>query len=359
MIPALITAIIAVFLAFLSRNEKKHSYFLLLSFAVLTAFLSLGYYWGNDVATYETWFDGFEKSGIAWWNFSQYDYFTQKEYGFICINLLLKPFGFWGMRAVLFFIENAIVYYFIKTHVNKKWYWLAVFVYVFNPNFWVLSSSMMRQWLAMCVVLLSVMNLEKGKKIRYLLLLILAFSIHFSAIAALAILPIYILQKKNSMQSFVILIVILIGFWLLSPIFIDYVVLFLKAEAFYQLGYMDTHGGIGITSIAFLLIYIFILYCSIKANQQKNLPCWIVVLAALVMPLLSYGELISRIGFYFSIFTLAAFPLFMANPKIDKLTKNSVISVVILYDLYLFYLFFHNPMWIKSFGTYHTIIGNL
>lgn len=359
MTQAFIVAVIAVFLAYLGGREKQHSYLLLLAFFVLTLFLSLGYYWGNDVTIYETWFDGFEKSGIPWWNFSQYDSFSQKEYGFVCINLILKPLGFWGMRAVLFFIENAIVYYFIKTHVNKKWYWLAVFIYVFNPNFWVLSSSMMRQWLAVCIVLLSVMCLEKGKILRYFLLILLAFSIHFSAIVSLAFLPMSLLQKKNSIQSFFILITSLIFFWILSPLFIDYVVLFLKAEDLHQLVYMDTQGGIGISSISFMIIYTFNLYYSIHAKQQQNLPCWIVMLAALVIPLLSYGEMISRIGFYFSIFTLAAFPLFMENPKVKKPTKIVVISFVILYDIYMFFLFFNSPTWIKSYGTYETLIGKI
>lgn len=359
MIDALIVALIAVLLALFSRREKKHSYLLLTAFAILTTFLSLGYYWGNDVATYETWYDGFVKSGISWWNFSQYESFTQKEYGFICINLLLKPFGFWGMRAVLFFIENIIIYYFIKSHVNKRWYWFAVFIYVFNPNFWVLSSSMMRQWLAMCVVLLAVMRLEKGKRIQYVILTLLAFSIHFSAIVALVFLPISILQKNNSSQSFYALIIGLIVFWILSPLFIDYVVLFLKAEDFYQLGYMDTHGGVGITSVSFLLINTFILYCSVKYKQQNNLVCWIVILGALVMPLLAYGELISRIGFYFSICTIAAYPLFMENKKVDRLSKSAVLSIIVLYNIYMFFLFFNSPTWVKAYGTYQSLIGNI
>lgn len=359
MFAAFITAITAVFFAYKGGREKTHSYLLSLSFILLTAFLSLGYYWGNDVANYERWFDGFVQSGISWWEFSRYFSFTQKEYGFVFINLLLKPLGFWGMRAVLFVIENAIVYYYIKTHVNKKWYWLAVFVYVFNPDFWVLSSSMMRQWLAMCVVLLSVMSFEKGKKIRCFLLLFLAFSIHFSAIATMAFLPLSILQKHNSRQALRVLIACLLGFWLLSPIFIDYLVLLLEAGDFYQLGHMDTHGGIGITTIAFTLIYFFVLYCSIKAKQQKNLACWMVMLAALAIPLVFYGELMSRIGLYFSLFSLAAFPLFMDNPRVDKATKGFLISVVVLYDFYAFFFFFQSPTWIKSFGTYHTLIGNL
>lgn len=359
MTSAFFTAMFAVFLAFLGRRERNHSYLLLTAFVILTAFLSLGYYWGNDVATYEEWFQGFEKSGIAWWNLSQYENFTQKEYGFVLVNLLCKPLGFWGMRALLFVIENAIIYTFIVKHVERRWYWLAVFIYVFNPNYWVLSSSMMRQWLAICIVILGVMCLEKKKYFYYFLLSLFAFSVHFSALVSLAFWPLSLLQKKNSMSSFVILAASLIVFWILSPIFIDYVVLFLKAEDFYQLGYMDTHGGVGISSVIFLLINTFVLYCSVKYKQQNNLVCWIVILGALVMPLLAYGELISRIGFYFSIFTIAAYPLFMENKKVDRLSKSAVLSIIVLYNIYMFFLFFNSPTWVKAYGTYQSLIGNI
>lgn len=135
-----------------------------LAFVLLTAFLSLGYYWGNDVAKYEERFEYYSNSGIALFDFSQYGFIALKEFGFVFINLLCKPIGFWGMRAVLFILENAILYYFIVKHVDRKWYWLAVFIYVFNPNFWVLSSSMMRQWLAICIVVLATDFLSRNKE---------------------------------------------------------------------------------------------------------------------------------------------------------------------------------------------------
>lgn len=359
MTSAFLTALIAVLFAYIGRKERNHSYLLCIAFVILTVFLSLGYYWGNDVATYEVWYQGFKSSGISWWNFSQYGSFTQKEYGFVFLNLLSKSLGFWGMRAVLFTIENAIIYTFIVKHVDHRWYWLAVFIYVFNPNFWVLSSSMMRQWLAICIVILGVMCLEKGKILYYFLLSLFAFTVHFSAIVSLAFWPLSVLQNKNSMSSFFVLTVGLIVFWIMSPIFIDYVVLFLRTEDFYQLSYMDTHGGVGITSISFMIIYTFILFCSIKAKQRYNLSCWILILTALVMPLLSYGELISRIGYYFSIFSIAAFPMFMNNPTVDKITKNGLISIVVVYYIYSFFLFFNSPTWIKSYSTYQTLIGKI
>ena len=358
MTEAIITAVIAVFLAFLGGREKHHSFFLLLSFVLLTIFLSLGYYWGNDVENYERWYEGFESSRVSWWDFSQYDSFTQKEYGYICINMLCKPLGFWGMRALLFTIENAIIYNFIKKYVDKKWYWLAVFIYVFNPNYWVLSSSMMRQWLAMCVVLLGVDFLLRNKYIMFTLLVVLATSFHLSSIICLILLPLSFFQRKATKSTIVVFFLLLGLYYLLSPFFIDYIALYLKSEELYM-GYTSTHGSFGITSVLLMIVYSIVLYTAVNTKQKYSLLSWIVMLYGLVLPLLSFGELSSRLAYYFTICTIGSFPLFLSNIKVKKTLRIWVVGLICVLYLYQFYSFFQSPTWIKSYGTYETLIGKI
>lgn len=356
MISALITAIIAIFLAFLSRNEKKHSYFLLLSFAVLTAFLSLGYYWGNDVAKYEERFEYYSNSGIALFDFSQYGFLSLKELGFVFINLLCKPIGFWGMRAVLFVIENAILCYFIIKHVDRKWYWLAVFVYVFNPNFWVLSSSMMRQWLAICIVVLAVDFLLRNRKVAFVLLVLLASTVHITALICLVFLTLSLIQKNATKNSISIFLVFLFFYYVFSPFFIDSLAGFLTEEDFYM-GYTSQKGSVGITGIGRMVIYIGLLYTAIKSKSQDRLLNWIVLLYGFMLPLLSFGELSSRLGFYFIIFTIAIYPSFLNNPNVKAVPKTIVVGLVCAYLLYLFNWFFHSPTYNSSFWNYNTIFS--
>lgn len=358
MIQAFITAFFSVFLAYIGRREKNHSYFLLLSFVILTLFLSLGYYWGNDVVTYENWFEGFEKSSVSWWNFSQYDSFTQKEYGFIFVNLLFKPLGFWGMRAALFVIENAIIYSFIVKHVERRWYWLAVFIYVFNTNFWVLSSSMMRQWLAMCIVVLAVDFLLKKKYLLFTLFLVFAISIHFSAAVCLFIIPLLIFRKKASKVSIYIYGFFLALYYLLLPFVSDYIILYLKTEELYT-DYLYEQDSMGISNVLFMLIYTIIMYYAVKTKQKDFFLAIIVMLFGLILPLPSLGELSARLGYYFTVFTIGTIPMFMNNTGINKNIRTWTIAFVCLYYIYMFVLFFQSPTWIKSYGTYQTIIGKL
>lgn len=358
MIPALVTAIIAVFLAYLDGRVKYHSYYLLFAFILLTVFLSLGYYWGSDVENYELWYKNFESSSFLWWDFSQYDIITNKEPGFVCINLLCKPIGYWGMRAVLFVIENTIIYSFIKKHVDKKWYWLAVFVYVFNPNYWVLSSSMMRQWLAMCVVLLGVIFLLRNQYIMFTLLVVLATSFHLTAIICLIILPLSFFQRKATKITIIVFFILLGLYYFLSPLFKDYIALYLKTEDLYMYS-TQNKGSFGITSILLMTIYTIVLYYAVKTKQKNSILCWIVMLYGLVLPLLSLGELSSRLSYYFTICTIVTFPLFMGNTLIDKKVRMGVIGTVCLLYFYHFYIFFHGPTWSQSYGTYETLIDKI
>lgn len=356
MINAFITALFAVFLAYLSRREKNHSYFLLLAFVLLTSFLSLGYYWGNDVPTYEEWFESIANSGVPWWDFSSYNTFYLHDYGFALFYLICKPLGFWGMRAVAFIIENAIIYRFIVKHVDRQYYWLAVFVYVFNPFFWALGSSMMRQWMAMCIVLYGADFLLEKKYIKYVVCVLIAASIHVSSMICLLLVPLSFLQQKPTKNRIVLFISVIVLYWLLSPYFIDYVELFLKAEEMY-LDYTDYHGSFGISNIGQLIIYTWLLFLSVKSKQKDGLFNWIVMLNALILPLLSFGELSSRLGLYFSLFTIGVYPLFMANAHIQKTQKVIIISLVCSYLIYSFFVFFTSATYNKYFGTYNTLFG--
>lgn len=356
MIKAFITALLAVFLAFLSRREKNHSYFLLLAFVLLTSFLSLGYYWGNDVPTYEEWFESITNSGVPWWDFSSYDTFVLHDYGFVFIYLICKPLGFWGMRAVVFIIENAIVYRFIIKHVDRRWYWLAVFIYVFNPNFWALGSSMMRQWMAMCIVLYGADFLLEKKYIKYVVCVLIAASIHVSSLICMLLLPLSFLQQKTNIKRVVAFISIIVAYWILSPIFIDYVGLFLRAEELYM-DYTDIHGSVGISNVGQLIIYTLLLYSSVKTKQRDGLFNWIVMLYSLILPLLSLGELSSRLGLYFTLFSIGIYPLYMGNPNIQKSQKTIIVTIVCAYLIYSFFVFFTSSTYNKYFGTYNTLIG--
>lgn len=354
MISALFIAIFAVLLAFLGRNEKKHSFFLLSAFVLLTTFLSLGYYWGNDVSRYEERFDYLTNHSVSLFNFSEYGLIALKEYGFVFINLLCKPLGFWGMRAVLFILENAIIYYFILRHVDKKWYWLAVFIYVFNPNLWALSSSMMRQWLAICLVILAVEFLLSNKLILFIIFVVLASTIHISALVCFIFWPLSIIQKNPNKGYVGYFLIILLIYYIVSPLFISTLSELLTEEDLYM-GYTSRRGGVGITAVGRMIIYLIMLNSALNYNSKDKLLFWIVLLYGFVLPLLSFGELSSRIGYYFTVFTIVVYPSYMAHSSKGSAGKNVLIGIVCAYFMYMFFSFFTGPTYSGAYYTYRMI----
>ena len=121
------------------------------------------------------------------------------------------------------------------------------------------------------------------------------------------------------------------------------------------MGYTSQKGSVGITGIGRMVIYLAFLYSANKWDLKDKLLNWIVLLYGFMLPLLSFGELSSRLGFYFLIFTMAVYPSFMNNPKIKSVLKTMVVGVVCAYLLYLFNWFFHSPTYQSAFGNYTMI----
>lgn len=356
MIQAYIISIIAIFLAFLARYERMR-YALPLAFGVITAFLSLGYEWGNDVATYFSWFEGYNQYSL--FDSQSYEgHDLKSEFGWVLINQLCAPIGFYGMRAVLFAFENLVIYMLIKRVVSKEYYWFAVFIYTMNPNFMVLSSSMMRQWLAMCLVVLGFLYLEKRKWVTYIALVLVAFSIHKSSLICLPLVLLPRWMDNIRISSLSLLIPILLIYYLLSGLVVDYVAGWLLATDIYtSYSDVDTYSsGVGFLSIVQLVIIIYMFVNIQQIEKHKRIYIAVLIAFSLILPLYNYSGLASRLSFYFVVFTIAAYPLFLNQSKANNIVKYSFIAVIIVITIYNNFMFFADPTWLLYFGKYTTLI---
>lgn len=354
MVEAYIVSIIAILLAYRARFERYQKA-LPWAFVIITIFLSLGYMWGNDVPTYELWF----------WNFTEYKPFDfdsivilsdKSEYGYVLINQLCKPIGFWGMRAVLFAFENYVIYQLVKRTVPREYYWLALFVYTFNPYFMILSSSMMRQWLAMCIVILGFLYLEKRRWILYIALVLLASTIHRSSIICLPLVVLPYITYKFKKSHLILIIPALAAYYVFSGYVVQYVVGWLMTEDMYT-NYTDSmySSGVGIMAILHLLIYVFMFANISQIDKEKRIYIAVLICFGLILPLYNFSGLASRLGFYFTVFTICAYPLFFKQSQLDKSYKTALIIAVIVVILYSNILFYADPVWLYHFGKYTTL----
>lgn len=143
------------------------------------------------------------------------------------------PLGFFGFCLLLSFFNVSVLWKWIKELIPLKYLWLFFLIFICNPNYCLLLINSKRQALAICVILLGAYILTKRnnssrsiiQKIKslpsliFLLTIILAGNIHFSAYAGILYYPI-ILFKPNHLNKPVIY-TLLILFWITFYIHID------------------------------------------------------------------------------------------------------------------------------------------
>ena len=201
--------VLAVFFAYLG-SRKYLKYGLGLSFFVLWVVYAIRYNYGNDFWNYSYHFDEISNYKSISQCFNDYEPIW---------NVLMWLFKYGNFSVFCAFIGllcNVIIYRFVKNNVPRKWWGLAVFIYVFSPNLYVLSFSMMRQSLAMALFLFSWNYIKQKKIVVSFLILLAAISIHTSSILTLPFIFIGYAKKIKTTGWVLFLVLLFIFFVFIS-----------------------------------------------------------------------------------------------------------------------------------------------
>lgn len=359
MITVLAVSIIALFFANLEsfRNYKNG---LKVAFIIITILSCLRYDFGNDYMGYMREFFSNDKYSIDYILFS--DSFKDK-FWFI-LQKFIRPLGWFLFAALISVFCNIIYYNLIKIYVQRKYYWLSFFIYVFTFDMFVLQQSMIRQGLAIAVMAWVYMLIDKFQKKNFILIIIalaFAISIHKSAAIVLPFLLLKFLPLKNTK----VLPSLLIGFFIIAfsaGRFLEstiYDLLMLEIFSTYALDYgLEDGVGIGIRAIIeFIPFFVGIYYLGLK--RTLNGPRFIIVMstmATILFPLTTVIHLISRIIFYFGILYIVSIPITYSEIK-NKLIRYSLLTLFIVTQLYVYFDRFSHPVYQKAFSEYHTIFS--
>jgi len=345
---------IVVFYAYLARH-KRTEFWLKVSFVLILLFLAFRYDYGNDYYGYLKKFQ--EINQVR--SIDLFDKDFRFEPGWIFLCRLFKPLGFFAMTAILALFNCFIYYRFIKKNVQPDYYWLAVFIYVFNPYFMLLHSSAMRQSVAISLFLYSTDYINKKKPICYFLCISLASVFHSSA---LVLLPIYLLCLFNfKMYKFttVILFILYVVFFVYGKSILPYINLYInnyspQYKIYESGGNIETGFGLIFSSVFLVIILNF-------AKYQKNLNSILfnlVILSYLLLPLSVLLIMFDRIRMYFDPITIAVFPVILSNMQ-NNICKKIFMSTILLFTLFvLYYGFFNSNVYGKTFGTYQSVFSS-
>lgn len=352
MIATVILGFFCVLFAYLTQY-KHGQWGLKVSFALIFLFLALRYHFGND---YKTYLDAF--TGINQSNDIYLLYWVQHfEPGWIFLNKIFGPLGFFTMIATLALL-NCIVYYrFIKKYIPVQYYWLAVFIYIFNPVFLLVSASAMRQSIAIMLFIFSLEYLYKKDAIRYFICVGLASLFHFSA---LILIPVYLVGVFNwriNKTTGVIIFSLFVFLYLFGTSIATYLRQFIALISDKYMNYEEVGEiGTGLGAIYFSGLLVLTLYFERLQNKETALVFKLAIISILLMPLNLIFELSYRLMMFFSIGAIIVYPaIFM---KLKRLPSKIVyLTIIIMFTLAQFVQFFNSEVQKADYGIYQTIFS--
>jgi len=337
-----------VLFAYLAYKNKDDMY-LKISFILIFLFLSLRYEYGNDYINYLTLFKSINDVNIS----------SRVELGWQLLCYLFKPFGFFMMLVVLAGVQCVVYYRFIKKYVASKYYSLALFLYLFTPTCFLITSSAMRQSVAIVIFVYAIDYIYKRDFFKYLICIIAASLFHGSAIV---LLPVYVLGVFDlRINKFIGLI--LFALYPLLYFFLPYlqyqinqiVSLYFNEYEIY-LGAEIGKMGTGLGFLFNLIIYaLFINRLQFKGEEQKLL-LKLAILSYLVMPFGFVNPMVGRINMYLQPILIVAFISVLFNIK-ENGVRYSFIMIYSFIAVLAFYGFITSETWSDSFGVYKTILS--
>ena len=340
-----------------SRNRLKNG--MKLGFALVTLLGVIHYNYGNDYMAY---YDIYKSIVNVPFNFSNViGGYVYKEPGWALINYAFKPIGgFFMMVAVLNIIQNVIYYRFIKNNVARSWWPVAIFIYLFSSNFYLLNFSMMRQGLVIAVFL-AMWKYIKAKKWHIALVgLILAASVHSSALILLPFSFWGFIKMKNGKVWAIIYLVLFFFLWsaddFLNGVFEALIIFEEFQEYSYYLNDAES-VEFGVGFLINMLPFVVSIYYLMIDKEQTEQNHQLVALATIGFMILPFGQiipLISRVGMYFGAFSICAFTDSYSIIR-NRYMRWIMIGIYVAITLYDYWNFFNNSVYADSYYHFKTI----
>lgn len=347
--------LIAVILVYISRNER-YKFLFEVSIVLLICFYGIRYNYGNDYSAYLQMFNEIN-------SYSSVTYSTDShgiERGWLFLNRLFAPSGFFPLVFLLTILQFTSIYILIKKYVNNNNRYLALFIYLFTSGLMLTMLSMMRQCLAMSLVLLSIPFIINKKFWFSIPLIYLAAQFHQSAYMLL-LLPISVLLQKLRPKTYYFSFIII------------FILLFVSSNSLHNLmGYTietyfekymyhfesDRNLQLG-SGIGFMFSIVF--FCAIVLSDKHfdTDQSWFMKMTAIsymFIPLGFITPLIGRVGTYFSVLAPIGIPNFFKYSK-GKFIPSAICALYLLNLLYTYFQFFYSDIFRHDYSQFHTILG--
>lgn len=349
--------IVVVLLSYLARYKNTRLSFEL-AFFIIFLFTAFRFDFGRDYPTYHEMFNYISKiDSIRHINTDSFKF----EPAWAFLNYIFKPIGFFGFIIVLSGFFCYTYYSLIKKYVQPRYYWFAVFIYVFSSDIMWIQFSAIRQALSIAIFIHSIKFIsEKNKPIIYVLMNLFGGLFHSSAFFMI---PLVVFSFSKIKKSKITGLLIIIAFWsllILGEMFLSQMIeitSFLSRDRYTSR--FDREIDISTTIIGSIawgaLLAIVINYARYQNENIRNL-FYLTSLHSMVYVMSPLVWLAGRMGYYFAVFSIVAYPLIMQYEK-NKIKKIAVFSVFAIFLIYRLINFFKLDWVISGYLKYNTIFS--
>lgn len=216
---------------------------------------------------------------------------------------------------------------------NSKNIWLSVYLYI-TLFYYFFSFNLVRQFIAMSIILFAWNFLKKGKIIRFILIVLIASTFHTTALISLLLIFVYLGRKSTKLIT-LITISTVVAIFSTNAIFNFIVQLFPRYYGYYDASNQDTGGIMPI--VLYSVIFISLYLTREKQNNEHNLMLNIAAICAALSVLNYFHYLFYRPAFYFNVFAIILIPFIATRFK----GKDHLIAIYIICSLGMLYMIYY------------------
>lgn len=317
----------------LSYKKSDGKIFILISFTILFIVSAFRGDFATDYKAYINFFNFVKQSTILEMVSSR----GWQEIGYVFFNVFIASISQSEIAIMIVTTLITLLLFYTRFVKDSVYIWLSILMFVSVGSYYT-SFNMMRQMLAIAIVFAGMGFLYKNKLLKFIIVVIIASSIHISAIVMI---PLGLVLKvfKPSVKN----IMFFISGTIISSIFVKYIVAFIMKFVYFSYA---LEGAYGMEPINFKIVIVPIsisvfalIYSSrsINLNDNKHRIWFNAVLFYLLFAILSLQiKNFNRLADYFLPFLYLLVPL-----EISKLKKSDKLFYLLLIPLLLtIYVYF-------------------
>lgn len=248
------------------------------------------------------------------------------------------------MFLVASIIINVCIVLALKKYSTK--FELSMFLYITTYTYYSTMNGL-RQWIAGAITFIGFKFLQEKDFVKYLMIVILASTIHASAIVMI---PIYFIvnRKTFSKENLIIITVFII-----VTFFYDKIAPFIfGAAGTSKYAHYGTGDGNGVSPIRVAvymlpLLLAIINYNKINSNQERNLDIIynLCIISVLIWMIAMNNTVVARLTFYFDLYFLLLIPRLTSIGRIQT-QRLMYYSITVAFFLFSYILLVSGDSWI-------------